>query len=241
MSPHQQSPLAVPAAVVLQILQQLCQQPANVAKADASVTVPGLGIVSVYDKYKHMEVNSKTHSTGGRRCRLSRGTNVGSDPDHGRPVGFAMLWLPLSGEGHFSCQAEHCNPFFYALLAAPVEQHQAAREQFCALPLSRGATEPTDKEKWKHENGIVQFSHIIVFPAQEQKVANGNLSAAAVWSAYAYLVAALLPFRAEGRSKHLSLSVWDAFAHLASCSVGRAGSAKRNVWARHPVTCEGKE
>ena len=35
-------------------------------KADASVTVPGLGVVSVYDKYKHMEVNCKTRSKCGR-------------------------------------------------------------------------------------------------------------------------------------------------------------------------------
>ena len=44
----------------------------------------------------------------GRRCRLTSGKNVGSDPNHGRPVGFAMLWL-WNGEGHVSFQAEQCS------------------------------------------------------------------------------------------------------------------------------------
>ena len=98
-------------------------------EADASVTVLGMGVINVYDKYKRMQANCITHSKGGRRCRLTSSRNVGSDPDHGL-VGFAMLWLLWSDEEHVSCKAEHCNPFFYALLAASVDQRQVAREQF---------------------------------------------------------------------------------------------------------------
>ena len=58
--------------------------------ADASVTVPGLGVTSVYHKQKCI-------SKGGQRCRLTRGTNVDCNPDHGRLVGFATLWLGCSG------------------------------------------------------------------------------------------------------------------------------------------------
>ena len=53
---RQQSPLAVPAAPV--------PSPAasKRGKADASVTVPSLGVISVYDQYKLMKFNCKTHS-----------------------------------------------------------------------------------------------------------------------------------------------------------------------------------
>ena len=101
----------------------------------------------------------------GRRCRLTSGKYVGSDPNHGRLVGFAMLWL-WNGEGHVSFQAEQCIPFLRVVRsicrAAPggprtVLCMAAVREHFAFGAaqkgrICRGATEhkciwPTEKLK----------------------------------------------------------------------------------------------
>ena len=101
-------------------------------KADVVVVVPGLGAIRYYDKDKRMEATCAVHAS--ERCRLTRGTRVGVDPDYGRPIGFMMLWLQRSHLPHVAMKAEHTNPFFYALLCSAIEDRRAAREALKALP-----------------------------------------------------------------------------------------------------------
>lgn len=100
--------------------------------ADAVVIVPNLGKISIYKRYSRLEAVYLAHKRS--RCKLARCTGKGSDPDYGRPVGFAMLWLEWSVLPHTGCKQDHSNQFLFALVSGLLQEKQAARERVKALP-----------------------------------------------------------------------------------------------------------